>query len=221
MSLLVALPRAAWWEAKPDVILHAMANSDAQAIAAVRHGEVDRFAELVERYQAPAIRLAYTFLGNYEDARDASQEAFVSAYRSLAAFRGGAKFSTWLYRIVINKCKDAYKHRARRPAIAGRVGVPDSNDDESFFIDVDDPSAGPDEQLANRELGRQLTLAIRELPMQQQTAFLLHHVHGLALADAAQIMGCRTGTVKAHVFRATESLRKRLTPWVTPERGML
>ena len=218
MRLEAVLPRVAWWEIRANAILPLMADSDAQAIAAVRQGEVDRFAELVERYQAQAIRLAYTFLGNYEDARDVSQDAFVSAYRALAGFRGGAKFSTWLYRIVINKCKDAYKRRARQLAIAGRVGVPESSDDESFFIDVDDPSAGPSEQLVNRELGSQLTQAIRELPMQQQTAFLLHHVHGLALEAAAEVMGCRIGTVKGHIFRATESLRQRLTPWLTEER---
>lgn len=196
-----------------------MPASDADAIAAVRQGDLDRFAELVDRYQAPAIRLAYTFLGNYEDARDASQDAFVSVYRSLASFRGGAKFSTWLYRIVINKCKDAHRRRVRQPAIAVRLGSQDGGEDGDFFVDVDDPAAGPGEQLANRELGRRLTAAIRELPMQQRTAFLLHHVHGLPLEDAAEVMGCRIGTVKSHIFRATESLRTQLTPWVTLERG--
>ena len=196
-----------------------MGAGDAEIIAAVQRGDVDRFAELVDRYQHPAIRLAFSFLGNYEDARDVSQEAFINAYRCLASFRGRAKFSTWLYRIVINECKDAYKRRARQPAIAARVGIPEDPAEENLFVDVDDPGAGPGEQLANRELGRHLTGAIGELPMTQRTAFLLHHVHGLSLAEAADVMGCRTGTVKSHIFRATESLRKRLTPWLTQERG--
>ena len=204
---------------QPSAILRTMADGDAEAVAAVRQGDVDRFAELVDRYQRQAIRLAYTLLGNYEDARDASQDAFVSAYRSIAAFRGSAKFSTWLFRIVVNKCKDARRARTRQPAIALRVGARDDRDDESLFIDVDDPAAGPGEQLANRDLGRRLTASIRKLPMTQRTAFLLHHVHGLPLEEAAHIMGCRLGTVKSHIFRATESLRAQLTPWLTQERG--
>ena len=217
-----ALALDALWSrqnANPSAILRTMAGGDAEIVAAVRQGDVDRFAELVDRYQDQAIRLAYTLLGNYEDARDASQDAFVSAYQSLTRFRGSAKFSTWLYRIVVNKCRDAHRHHARQPAIAFRVGARDGDKDASLFIDVDDPAAGPGEQLANRELGRRLTAAIRELPMTQRTAFLLHHVHGLPLDDAAQVMGCRLGTVKSHIFRATESLRERLTPWLTQERG--
>ena len=196
-----------------------MAGGEAEIIAAVRRGEVDRFAELVDRYQDRAIRLAYTFLGNYEDARDVSQDAFISAYGALATFRGGARFSTRLYRIVLNKCRDQHRRRARRPAIAARIGDAEWNEDGNFFVDVDDPAAGPGEQLANRELGHRLTEAIGELPMKQRTAFLLHHVHGLALEETAEVMRCRTGTVKTHIYRATASLRGQLAPWLTEERG--
>lgn len=194
-----------------------MAEGDAEILAAVRHGDVDRFAELVDRYQGPAIRLAFSLLGNYEDARDASQEAFVNAYRSLDCFHGGAKFSTWLYRIVVNECKDVYKRRARQPAVAGRIGPAEPDEPESLFVDVEDPGESPRARLANREVAQQMTAALRTLPLRQRTAFLLHHVHGLALQETAETMGCRIGTVKAHIFRATESLRKRLTPWITQE----
>ena len=185
----------------------------------MRNGEVDRFADLVDRYQDSAIRLAFSLLGNYEDARDASQEAFVNAYRSLGAFRGGATFSTWLYRIVVNECKDVYKRRARQPAAVLRVGATEDDTEGSLFIDVGDPGAGPSDHLANRELSRRISAAIRELPMTQRTAFLLHHVNGLPLHDTAGVLGCRVGTFKAHIFRATESLRKQLTPWLAQERG--
>jgi RNA polymerase sigma-70 factor (ECF subfamily) len=190
-----------------------MAGSDAEAIQAVLAGDVDRYAELVDKYQAPAIRLAFGYLGNYEDARDVSQDAFVSAYKALSRFQSRAKFSTWLYRIVVNACTDALRRRQHQPVSAIRVGVPDPGLPESLFVDAPDPGAGPGEQLANRELGRRLTQAIGTLPMQQRSAFLLHHVHGMALEDTAEIMGCRTGTVKSHIFRATEALREQLGPW--------
>ena len=200
-----------------DVILPAtMASDDAQIIQAVLAGEVNRYAELVDRYQGQAIRLAFSFLGNAEDAKDASQEAFVSAYRSLSRFRGEAKFSTWLFRIVINECKDVYRRRARQPAVVARVGEPDPDAEggQGFFVDVDDPRAGPSDQLANRELSRQLTAVIQRLPGRQRTVFLLHHVHGMPLAEVAEVMRCRLGTVKSHLFRATDHLRRQLTPWL-------
>jgi RNA polymerase sigma-70 factor (ECF subfamily) len=88
---------------------------------------------------------------------------------------------------------------------------------ESLFVEAADPSAGPREHVANDELGERLSGAIGQLPMKQRTAFLLHHVHGLALEEVAAVMGCRAGTVKSHVFRATEHLRGLLQPWLAKE----
>ena len=197
-----------------------MAGEESEIIRAVLNGAVDRYAELVERYQEPAIRLAFSFLGHYEDARDVSQDAFVSAYQSLGRFRRAARFSTWLYRIVVNKCKDARRRKARQPMAVARVGARGDDDDPDtglFVVDVPDPGAGAGDQLAAKELSRQVSLAIAGLPMSQRTAFLLHHVHGLPLEEAAGVMGCRIGTVKSHVFRATAALRQRLAPGLKKE----
>lgn len=199
-------------------ILERTMASDREIIDAVLRGDVERYAELVDRYQQTARQLAFSMLGNHEDAKDASQEAFVNAYRSLRHFRGGARFSTWLYRIVVNECKDVYRQRSRQPAVVVRVGEPDPGTDGlSLFTDVEDPTIGPADQLANRELGRRLSGAIRMLPMKQRTTFVLHHLHGLTLEEVASIMRCRLGTVKSHVFRATQQLRAQLGPWLAKE----
>ena len=195
-----------------------MARRDVDTIQAVLSGDVYCYAELVDKYQGPALRLAFSLLGNDEDAKDVSQEAFVNAYRSLRRFRGGAKFSTWLFRIVVNECKDVYRRRARQPMAVASVGEADPDaDPPSLFVDVDDPTASPSDQLANRELGQQLSVAIGKLPMKQRTAFLLHHVHGLPLEEVATVLRCRVGTVKSHLFRATAHLRAMLSPWVGKE----
>lgn len=197
-----------------------MADSDAETIRAVLAGDIDRYAELVDRYQDRAIRLAFSFVGNFEDARDVAQEAFLGAYRSLGRFRGAARFSTWLYRIIINRCKDVHRARARHPVVAaglGSAGDDPADGDGLFVVDAPDPRPGPGDHAVNRELSQQLTAAIGGLPMNQRTAFLLHHVHGLSVEEAAGIMGCRAGTVKSHLFRAASSLRERLTPWLTQE----
>ena len=194
-----------------------MAGSDVEIIQAVLNGDVDRYADLVDTYQEGALKVAFSMLGNYEDAKDASQEAFVSAYRGLGRFRGGAKFSTWLYRIVVNECKDVYKRRARQPVVVASVGSPrqwrgepDPDRNGVLFVDVEDPAASPSDQLANRELAHRLSAAIGSLPMKQRTAFLLHHVHGLPLEEVASVMRCRLGTVKSHIFRATRHLQEAL-----------
>ena len=195
-----------------------MADLDTDAIHAVLAGETVRYAELVDRYQGPALRLAFSLLGNYEDARDASQEAFLNAYRALGRFRGSAKFSTWLYRIVVNECKDAYSRRVRRLDRVGSVGAVGGDDEGAeLFEAVEDPSQGPGEQLANRELSRQLSQAIAELPMRQRTVFALHHLQGLALEEVAAVLRCRVGTVKSHLFRATTRLRSVLSFQMTQE----
>jgi RNA polymerase sigma-70 factor (ECF subfamily) len=198
-----------------------MADADLVVIEAVLAGDVDRYAELVNKYQGQTLRLAFSLLGNDEDARDVSQEAFVNAYRALNRFRRGAKFSTWLYRIVVNECQDASRRRFRQPVTSLGIGEPDpaERDGAALFIDVADPAAGPAEQLADRECSRQLSRAIAALPLQQRTAFLLHHVHGLPLAEAAGIMGCRLGTVKAHIFRATGRLQAFLRPWLAENKN--
>jgi len=196
-----------------------MTGDDAQIIQAVLDGQVDRYAELVEKYQVFALRIAFSFLGNYEDAKDASQEAFVSAYRSLARFRRGAAFSTWLYRIVVNECKDTHRRNARQPATIS-LGPAQGGEDTTpdlFTVDVAAEAAGPHEQFSNQELSRRLSQAITRLPRHQRTAFLLHHVHGLPLDQVAGVMSCRIGTVKSHVFRATASLKAQLAPWLAQE----
>jgi len=102
--------------------------------------------------------------------------------------------------------------------VVARVGPADADETvTSFFVDVGDPSADPSEELSNRELSQRLTEAIQQLPDKQREAFILHHLHGLSLQEAATIMNCRLGTVKSHVFRATETLRQRLSPWVQQE----
>lgn len=190
-------------------------DPDEQVIKAVLEGEIERYAELVTRYQRAAWKLAFSFVGNMEDAKDVSQNGFVKAYQHLGRFRRQAKFSTWLYRIIVNECKDWFKRRAAQPSTVSLVGEDDPESDGLF--EVADPAQDPRQLVEGRELGRRLSGAMARLPMKQRTAFVLHHVHGLSLRDVSEVMGCRIGTVKAHLFRAAEQLRIRLERHVSLE----
>ncbi|MBN1673928.1 MAG: sigma-70 family RNA polymerase sigma factor [Kiritimatiellae bacterium] len=194
-----------------------MSADDVQTIEAVLAGDVERYAELVDRYQETALRTAYSMLGNYEDARDVAQEAFVRAYRGLHRFRLDSRFSTWLHRIVLNACKDLHRHRARRPQAAG--DEPADQGPAGLFADaIEDSGPNPAEQLSDRELGERLSEGIARLSPQQRAAFVLHHFQELALQEVAAVMRCRVGSVKSHLHRATNSLRAWMSPTLgTPE----
>lgn len=171
----------------------------------------------MERHPFAAWRLAYSFVGNFEEAKDLSQNGFVKAYRNLAGFRRGSKFSTWLYRIIANECKDFLRARGRQPRLVSLSGAESDGQEDPLPFDLSDPAADPRQAAHNLELAARLARAIGRLPMKQQTAFVLHHLNDLPLEEVSQVMGCRPGTVKAHLFRASEALRKLLEPFLAVE----
>ncbi|MBI3333072.1 MAG: sigma-70 family RNA polymerase sigma factor [Candidatus Omnitrophica bacterium] len=189
--------------------------SDGEVIGAILGGDTHRYAELVGKYQSRAWKLAYGLVGNWEEAKDLSQNAFVKAYRNLARFRRSAQFSTWLYRIVVNECKDFFRSKARRPSLVPLSPDPEAEDPIQF--DLADPAGDPSDAAADQELAKRLGAAIGRLAMKQRTAFVLHHLNGMSLEEVSRAMGCRVGTVKAHLFRATEALRRSLAPYLLME----
>lgn len=189
--------------------------SDAEVIEAVLQGDVERYGELVQRYQLAAWKLAISFVGNVEDAKELAQNGFVQAYRRLHQFRREAKFSTWLYRIIANECKDFHRARARRPEMVS-LSI-DIAEEDSIPFELEDPGEDPRDALQARELAVRIARALERLPMTQRTAFILHHLNGLLLEEVAEVMGCRVGTVKVHLFRATQSLREIVGPLIKTE----
>ncbi len=189
-------------------------STDPEVIEAVLRGELDQYAVLVDRYERAALQLAFSFVGNFEDAKEISQNGFVKAYQKLAAFRREAKFSTWLYRIVVNECKDFLRRKARRPGFVSLGQGRGEEEGEMELFEVADPKGDPRQLLQEKELGRRLSRAIGRLSERQKTAFCLHHVNGFSQEEVSQVMGCRLGTVKAHLARAAEALRESMEPYL-------
>jgi RNA polymerase sigma-70 factor, ECF subfamily len=154
-------------------------------------GDRDAFGELVRRHQDRLWRVALRTLGNPDDAADAVQDAFVSAYRAAGAYRGDAAVTTWLHRIVVNACLDLVRRRSSRPTAP-----------------LDETAAGlaGADALSPRETAHEVLSALRQLPVDQAAAVVLVDVEGCSVADTAAILDVPEGTVKSRCARARSRL---------------
>ena len=159
-------------------------------------GNSEAFATLVERYDRAVYHLAYRTVRDSEEARDVAQEAFFKAFRSLRTFKPGAKFSTWIFSITYHACCDRLNRRKRY-----------SNE---AFPERADAAPGPESQAIASDQARRLRSAIQALPEKYRTAITLYHLQGRQYEEIAQVLGIPLGTVKTHLFRAKEQLRKLL-----------
>jgi RNA polymerase sigma-70 factor (ECF subfamily) len=174
-------------------------------IQAARQGDLDAFNRLVLAYQDLVYTQAYRMMGEMDAAEDATQEAFISAYRNLQSFRGGS-FRGWLLRIVTNACYDELRRRKRRPTVPLE---PLTSDDEEIESPrwIADAGELPEERVMRAELGRQIQRCLDELPEEFRVVVVLVDIQGLDYHEAAQVVAKPVGTVKSRLSRARTRLR--------------
>ena len=181
-------------------------TSDEELVARATAGDHDAFAQLVTRWERPIYALAYRTLRREEEARDVVQDAFLRAYRGLKGFKGEAKFSSWLYRITLNLCRDWMRKERRAPV----AQVPKGTDP----LDLADQQAAPTESVedlvARREMSAAVQLAMADLPEEQRTAIMLKEYHGLTFQEIAEMLDCPLSTVKTRLYQGLSVLRRRL-----------
>jgi RNA polymerase sigma-70 factor (ECF subfamily) len=170
---------------------------DQALITAALTGRPDAFGELVQRYERAVYNLALRTLRDRTEAEDAAQEAFFKAYRALRTFRPGAKFSTWIFTICYRACCDRLAKRKRY-----------SGDE---LPDRADPAAGPEALAERNDEASRLRAAIDALPEKYRTVITLFHLQGKQYEEIATVLNLPLGTVKTHLFRAKEQLRKALS----------
>jgi RNA polymerase sigma-70 factor, ECF subfamily len=185
-----------------------MTWTDEELVARSVQGDPESFNQLVLRWERSIYALAYRTLGRDEDARDVCQETFLRAYRGLHAFKGQAKFSSWLYRIALNLCRDAMRRERRAPLVA----VPDGIDPTELAAQQPSPAPSVEDLVAQAELGRHVAAAMRRLPEDQRTAILLKEYHGLTFQEIAEVMACPLSTAKTRVYQGLSVLRRELAP---------
>jgi len=180
-------------------------TTDEELVARSRGGDLDSFNQLVVRWERPIYALAYRVIGREEEARDVAQETFLRAYRALGGFKGQAKFSSWLYRITLNLCRDWIRRERRTPVSQAPEGI-----DIIELAGETEPSESIEDLVSRRELGRAVAKAMAMLPEEQRTAIILKEYHGLTFQEIADMLECPLSTVKTRLYQGLTVLRKQL-----------
>src|SRR5574341_249993 len=179
--------------------------TDEELVARSRGGDADSFNQLILRWERPIYALAYRVIGREEDARDVCQETFLRAFRALPAFRGQAKFSSWLYRIALNLCRDWMRKQRRAPVVQAPEGV-----ELSDLAAERGPMESIEELVARRRLSASVADAMQLLPDEQRTAIILKEYHGMTFQEIADLQGCPLSTVKTRLYQGLSVLRRHL-----------
>jgi len=182
-----------------------MTWTDEELVARSIRGDADSFNELILRWERPIYALAYRTIGREEDARDVCQETFLRAFRALPGFRGQAKFSSWLYRIALNLCRD-WLRRERRAALV----QPPEDVDLLELAAAAEPAESIEDLVSRKDMARAVERAMARLPEEQRTAIVLKEYHGLTFQEIADLIGCPLSTVKTRLYQGLSVLRREL-----------
>jgi RNA polymerase sigma-70 factor, ECF subfamily len=178
--------------------------SDEELVARSRGGDLDSFNQLVLRWERPIYALAYRVIGREEDARDVAQETFLRAFRALSGFKGQAKFSSWLYRITLNLCRDWVRKERRTPIAQTPEGV------DLVELAGEGTSESIEDLVSRKQLSEAVAKAMALLPEEQRTAIILKEYHGLTFQEIADLLDCPLSTVKTRLYQGLTVLRRHL-----------
>jgi len=174
-----------------------------------RHDEV-AFETLMRRYNGRLFRVARAILGNDAEAEDALQEAYLAAYRHIAEFRGGAKLSTWLTRIVINEALGRLRRQKRDGTVVPFVHHDRDEQCEQGAVVTDQLTESPENATLRAEVRRLLERKIDELPLVFRTVFILREIEEMTVEETAECLSIPDATVRTRLFRARGMLREAL-----------
>lgn len=187
------------------------APSDQELIARTLGGDGGAYGILVERFQRKIYRVAYAIVRDDTEADTITQDTFIQAYTHLARFQGRSELETWLTRIAINRSRDWL----RRRKFVSLFSHDDKSDDREYVIEPVDDRPDAERQFMAHQLRAAILRAERTLSSQQKIIFRLRHYENHSLEEIAELLGLRSGTVRAHLFRAIHKVRKELAEWVT------
>lgn len=174
-------------------------SDEDRLLSAAILGDEEAFVALVERYQEKIFRFCCQWLSDPEDAREATQDTFVRAYLALPRYRKKARFSTWLFQIALNQCRDRFRSRSRK-----QDGITDSI--TALATEPACPTLRPDESTSRSEDEQRLHLAIQALPEKLRAVAILHGIEHLSQRQCAEILNCSERAIEGRMYRARQSL---------------
>jgi RNA polymerase sigma-70 factor (ECF subfamily) len=180
-----------------------MGRTDEELVEACQSGEASAFDVLVARWEDRIRGAAFRFLGSEEEARDVAQEAFLKAYRCLGGFKREARFSSWLYQIATNLCRD----RLRRRKTRATVSLEEIEENGPVMVE---PRPGAHDRLLQMDLARAVRRAVEALPDEQREVVILKEYQELTFLEIAQTLDVPVSTVKTRLYRGLGQLRRRL-----------
>lgn len=183
-------------------------RSDEELALAVQSGDTDSLGLLVARWEQPLFRFAYRLLERHEDARDVCQETFLRILRRSERFRKGARFSTWMYQIALNLCRDHLRRRRRWRWIS--IDAPDRDGGDRAPREIAHEDADPARTLERRERREAVARALASLSPEQREVLVLKEFEGLKFREIADILGCPESTVKSRMYYGLSALRTAL-----------
>ena len=187
-----------------------MSLRERRLIRRLKERDEGAFRELVETYRDRVFNMTFRMLGSREEAEDVSQEVFITIFKSIDGFRGDAKFSTWLYRVTANHCKNRIKYLSRRHDRSKSEFDERLDRDQAAGSTAPQAIARPDQQLSSAETGQLVQRLIAELDEDHRVLIVLRDIEELSYEEIGQITDLNEGTVKSRLHRARMALRKKL-----------
>jgi RNA polymerase sigma-70 factor (ECF subfamily) len=191
-------------------------NTEAQLLERLRRGDARAFEELVRENLPRMLAVARRLLWNEEDAQEAVQEAFLSAYKALPKFQGGSKLSTWLHRIVANAALMKRRAKSRRPEVQIESLLPRFEPDGHRQDALPAWTSPPLDGMAREETRQKVRFLIQQLPEDFRNVILLRDIEGMDTAGAAAVLEISEAAVKTRLHRARQALRTLLEKELTP-----
>jgi RNA polymerase sigma-70 factor, ECF subfamily len=181
-----------------------MTPTDEDLVVAFQSGDIPAFDQLVRRWDRKIQGVIYRLVGNHDEARDLSQEAFLKAYRALGTFKQEARFSSWLYQIALNATRDRLRRRRRRTDLS----LDDVEERGESSLRDGAPSAL--DLIESNDLSRAVAAAMAALPEEQREVVILKEYQGLTFPEIAETLDVPLSTVKTRLYRGLGQLRIRL-----------
>nr|AEH26512.1 RNA polymerase sigma factor [uncultured Acidobacteria bacterium A11] len=184
-------------------------DNDIETMLRLQGGEDNALNELMSRWQQPLVNFIFRYLGNANDALDLAQDTFVRIFEKRERYRPTGKFSTWLFAIAANLCRNHIGWRRRHPTVSLHRDK-DTESPRELVESIPSPAKSPAENVIVSELASAVKNLIQELPHDLRTAILLFEYEDMSYEQIAVILGCSVKAVETRLYRARNILRRRI-----------